>query len=372
MEASRDNLASLTRTVNTIRYGIGDYANKEAMSLALEKEVDVARNEFLAAQGRYNEAKEKVLTDRFSIKQVVRGEPAEKPESRKTIIFMIFSGIISLALCIFVIILLEVADARIRTPKRLTQGTRLNVAGIIPRLPKAIGVLNWNFFFKTEKGVSKEMNSLNHSLRKIRYEVESRNKQVLLVTSTQIGQGKTFFTMAMANSLSLMRKKVLIIDANLRNNSLTRLIAAPTSLRELIDHHHQLSKQLASGPDDGRNHDEKNYYGANLIARTANQFVDIIGSKASPFSPSEVIPGRDFKVLIEWLKSKYDYIILEGAALNEFSDTRELVRFADLIIPVFSADASLTEEDKESIAFLATLSDQLGPAILNNVQHDEK
>jgi len=285
---------------------------------------------------------------------------------------MIFSGIISFALCVFVIILLEVADARIRTPLRLKQSTRLNVAGVIPSMPKAIGALNWNFFFKNEKGVSKEMNSLNHSLRKIRYEVESRNKQVILVTSTQIGQGKTFFTMAMANSLSLMRKKVLIIDANLRNNSLTRLIAAPPSLRDLIDHHHHVSKQLSSGLDDAQNQDEKSYYGANLITRTANQFVDIIGSKTSPFSPSEVIPGDDFKVLIEWLKDRYDYIILEGAALNEFSDTRELVRFADLIIPVFSADASLTDEDKESIAFLASLSEQLGPAILNNVQSDEK
>lgn len=372
LEASRENLASLTNIVNTIRYGIGNYANKEAMSEAIEREVEVARTEYLAAQGRYNEAKEKVLTDRFSITQVVRGEPAEKPESRKTIIFMIFSGIISFSVCIFVIILLEVADARIRTPQRLKQLTKLNVAGIIPSMPKAMGALNWNFFFKNGKGVSKQMNTLNHSLRKIRYEIESHNVQVLLVTSTQIGQGKTFFTMAMAHSLSHMRKRILIIDANLRNNSLTRLIAAPANLKQLIDHHNQVSKQLKGGQDEGQKEDEKNYYGVDLITRTSNDFVDIIGSKISPYSPSEVIPAGDFKVLIEWLKVRYDYIILEGAALNEFSDSRELVRFADLVIPVFSANASLTDEDKESIEFLASLREQLGPAILNNFQSEEK
>jgi Mrp family chromosome partitioning ATPase len=110
----------------------------------------------------------------------------------------------------------------------------------------------------------------------------------------------------------------------------------------------------------------------NLITRTSNDFVDIIGSKTSPYSPSEVIPVGDFKVLLEWLKVRYDYIILEGAALNDFSDSRELVRFADLVIPVFSANASLTDEDKESIDFLASLREQLGPAILNNFQTEEK
>lgn len=372
MEVSRDNLASLTNTVNTLRYGIGDHANKEAMSRSIEKEVEVARTEYLAAQARYNEAREKVLTDRFSITQVVRGEPADKPESRKTIIFMIFSGIISFAICFFVIIGLEVADTRVRTPKRLKNMVKMNVAGVIPQMPKALGPLNWNFFFNSGKGTTKEMDSLNHSLRKIRFELERSNLQVLLVTSTQTGQGKTFFTMAMAHSLSLMRKRILIVDANLRNNTLTRLIAAPASLKQLIEHHNEVAKQLKAGPDMETNNDERNYYGANLISRTANDFVDIIGSKTSLYSPSEIIPDGDFKVLIDWLKVRYDYIILEGAALNDFSDSRELVRFVDLVIPVFSALATLSDDDKESIAFLSSLGNQLGPAILNNFQSDEK
>ena len=176
----------------------------------------------------------------------------------------------------------------------------------------------------------------------------------------------------MAHSLSLVRKRILIIDANLRNNSLTRLIAAPASLKQLIDHHNQVSKQLKSGPEDEKKEDNQSYYGANLITRTSNDFIDIIGSKTSLYSPSEVIPGGDFKVLLEWLNIRYDYIILEGAALNDFSDSRELVRFVDLVIPIFSATATMTDEDKESLEFLASLHEQLGPAVLNNFQTEEK
>ena len=368
LEVARENFNSMNNILNSIRYTIGDFASKEAVSKALEKEVEVAREEYLSSQERYNEAKEKMVTNKASIVQVLYGEPAERPESRKTILFMIFSGVLSFAICAFVIIMLELMDSRIRSPKRLKKLSKLPIAGVIPKLPKSIQNLSWNFFFNGN-GHANELNKLNNDLRKIRFTLDNNKSQVLLITSTQKDQGKTFFIMALAYTFSLIKKRTLIIDTNLRHNSLTKMLTARTSLKQLMEYYNKNAKQLTSGQGDSEQQAPKD--DNNLITHTNNDFVDIIGNKSSQFSPSEVIPGGDFNVLLEWLRVQYDYIILEGANLNEFSDSRELAGFVDLVIPVFSAEATLTDQDKESLAYLKTLNEKLGPSVLNNFQPEE-
>lgn len=366
LQVARDNAASLNNILSSLRFSVGHIANTEAIIAAHEQEIDVAREEYLAAQGKYNEAREKLVINKMAMTQVLVAEPAEEPESKKTLIFMVFSAILSFALLASIIIGLELADSRIKTPKQLKRLTKFNVAGSVPLLTKASGDLNWEFFLTEETQKSKEFNRLNQELRKIRFEIDSRQSQVILVTSTQRNQGKTFFIMALANSFSLIKKKTLIIDTNLRNNKLTQLLIARASLRQLLENHDSAVK-LLKGPDTPTVADQKDDM---FITKTGNPLIDIIGSKTSQNSPSEIIPEDDFQVLLKILAEQYDYIILEGANLNEFSDSRELVKYVELVIPVFSADSSITENDRDAFSFLHSVKDKLGAAILNRYVAD--
>ena len=60
----------------------------------------------------------------------------------------------------------------------------------------------------------------------MRYEIQNSNAKVILVTSNQIGEGKSLFIEALSQALSRTQKKVLVIDANFSNNSLTQLFEA--------------------------------------------------------------------------------------------------------------------------------------------------
>ncbi len=371
LQVARDNAASLGKILASLRYSVGHIANTEAIITAQEQEIDVAREEYMAAQGKYTEAREKIVINKMAMSQVLIAEPAERPESKKTLIFMVFSGILSFALIAFTVIALELADSRIKTPKQLKRLTKFNVAGSVPLISKSSRDLNWSFFLSADNGKSKEFDRLNQELRKIRFEIDSRDSQVILVTSSQRNQGKTFFIMALASSFSLIKKKTLIIDTNLRNNMLTQLLIARASLKQLLENHGSATK-LLKGSDVGADiptlADEKK--DDTFITKTDNPLIDIIGSKTSQNSPSEIIPETDFQVLLRVLKEQYDYIILEGANLNEFSDSRELVKYVELVIPVFSADSSITEDDRDAFAFLHSVKEKLGPAILNRYVHD--
>ncbi len=362
LEIARENLNSLNNIYSSLRLNIRSSASSEATGEALEKEVEVAREEHLAAQNRLSDARGKTMTNKVAITQVLIADPAEKAQSRKTLIFMVLAGFLSFGICAFVIVAIEIMDARIKTPTRLKQRTRLKLAGTLPKLANT--ETDWNQIFHTNGHHVKT----HEDIRKIRFEIENHKARVMMVTSLKDGVGKSFFIIALAYSLSLLKKRTLIIDTNLRNNSLTRTLLAHPSLKMLVEDFAKKAKLLGAG--EGHHAPENNGSDetGNLITKTQNQLIDIIGNKKTQLSPSEVIPGGDFKVLIEWLKSHYDYILLEGPALNTFSDTKELVRFVDLVIPVFSADSTIDAKDNEALNYLKSLQEKLGPAILNNVE----
>jgi Mrp family chromosome partitioning ATPase/uncharacterized protein involved in exopolysaccharide biosynthesis len=372
LEIAHGNLNSITKIYNSTRYTLGEFANKETLNTALEKEVEVAREEYLAAQNRLSEVREKLLTNQLSVSQLLIAEPADKVESRKTLLFMTFSGAISFILCAFVIIVMEVVDSRIKTPQRLKSMTRLKLAGSLPRMETA----------KTNDKSITFPNGLQFKakdeLRKIRFEIEASKPRVVLVTSTKEAQGKSFLIMALAYSFSMQKKRVLIIDTNFRNNTLTQIFLAQPSLQLLLETFTSNTKLLAQSTATPGNSkapkakdvdQETKAPASKLISHTQNRWIDIIGNKKSQTSPSELIPDNDFTTFLHWLQEEYDYILMEGPGLNTYSDTKELISFVDLVIPVFSADSSLTFDDTESLNFLKSLQQKLGPAVLNNYQN---
>jgi Mrp family chromosome partitioning ATPase len=108
-----------------------------------------------------------------------------------------------------------------------------------------------------------------------------------------------------------------------------------------------------------------------IVFSTSDRNVDIIGSRRGFESPSEMFAGKNFNSLIDGLRLKYDYIVMEGPCLNEYSDTKELVQFADGVISVFSAKNSLIQKDRESIKYLKSLNGKFIGAVLNFVEEEE-
>ncbi len=354
------NLQRLIKEYNVVRYGLGTFASKDALGSALEKEVEVAREEYLNAQNRLSAAKEKALINRLPIQQVLKAEPADKAESNKTLIFMVFSGALSFIFSVFAIVATDLLDSRIKTPDRLKTLTRMKIAGVFPKMPtpKSVDKARPPVFQLSNARVKGR-----DEIRKIRYEIERSNARTILATSTKVGQGKSFFIRALAYSFSLQKKRVLIIDTNFRNNSLTQIFVAQPALKLLIESF-VTDRKLLTSADFPHQTKAKN----NMITHTENNWIDFIGNKQIQTTPSELINGEDFSQFLEWLKTQYHYIILEGPALNNFSDSKELVPFVDIVIPVFSADATINGEDAESLNFLKGLQAKLGPAVLNNYE----
>ena len=65
-------------------------------------------------------------------------------------------------------------------------------------------------------------NLFKNNVRKLRHEFLDNGNKVFLITSTQKAAGKTTVIESLAASLVLSKKKVLLIDLNFSNNTLTK------------------------------------------------------------------------------------------------------------------------------------------------------
>src|SRR5688572_3430526 len=235
-----------------------------------------------------------------------------------------------------------------------------------------------------DRNSNKEYEMFSHFLRKLRYEVQNTDGKVFLITSTQVKAGKSFLIVSLSYALSLVHAKVLIVDTNFRHNSLTKALLPRMDSRKLLkkgiiddddDDELMLEERNLARDEEEENDNlpvpsssgEKNI-ARNLINRTKYPGVDIIGNVGANDSPSEIMAGRDFKEMIQNLSERYDCVIMEGPALNDYSDSKELIDFADKVIPVFSAGASFSHRDRESIKYFKSINGKLMGTVLNKVQ----
>ena len=142
-----------------------------------------------------------------------------------------------------------------------------------------------------------------------------------------------------------------MIDLNFSNNTLTKK-HNPAVLIQNIAAKINYNSPLA---------------GQNLWSNTSLQGLNIIGCKEGDYTPSEALYNMDMKAFLKLLKEEFDFILIEGAALNDFADSQELAGYADAVFTVFSASSSINHADDKSLRFISSLEEKDKGAILNNV-----
>src|SRR5688572_11415611 len=381
LQIAKNNLSSIDQSLRRLKNDVAGSASKQVSTTDLDREVELATNEYMNAQDKYNAAKNKSLVIGSSLRQILEGQPSYKPESSQATLIMALAGGGGFLISLLVILGFEFLDSSVRVATRLEKLTGLPNIGSVNFLKDK--EFNLREVFK-DRSSNKEYEMFSHFLRKLRYEVQSSNGKVFLVTSTQVNAGKSFLILSLAYAMSLVQAKVLIIDTNFRRNALTKALLPRIDTRRLLkkgiddddDDDLMLEENFDDDDDDrlpGQSLPVKTNLGEKdptriLVNRTKFPGVDIIGNIGANDSPSEIMAGRDFKKMIENLSARYDCVIMEGPALNDYSDSKELIDYADKVIPVFSAGASLGHRDRESIKYFKSINGKLMGTVLNKVQ----
>jgi polysaccharide biosynthesis transport protein len=353
LEAANQKIGSITAKLSELQGGLTGMAAKGVNLEEYDKEIQLATADYTAAKEQLNAAINSQQSS-AGFRQTLVAVPASIPEKSKRPLILVSAFVGTLLLSSFVIILIAFFDRSIRTPAQFHTLTDLPLLGIVPRI-KLNGqenVLARMAAFDNEE--KHRDNSFLELLRKLRYELEISNKRVILFTSTVPQQGKTVLIQALAYILSLGKKSVLIIDTNFCNNDLTINTNASPVLEKFDPGSSNFDKKEVS----------------KLVSRTSIERVSVIGCAGGDYTPTEILPKNHLLRYLDQMKDEYDFIFMEGAPMNEFTDTMELINYADGMVAVFAADANFTNLDKESIEFLELHKDKFIGAILNRVEEE--
>lgn len=356
IEAAKLHIASLQSKINQLKGNVSSAASRSAQAQSLSKDADLSDKEYLDLLQKYNTAVDQSNAAVNNFHQILVGQPAIEPEPSKRLLIVGMAGMAVMVCSILIIVFLTYLDASVKTPTIFSRIVNLKLLALINFTNlknKDIAQVVANTSSTIDKLEKNRENKFRESLRKFRYEVENSGKKIFLFTSTKKGQGKTTLIQALSYSLSLSKKKVLIIDTNFCNNDLTvQLNGTPV-----------LEKIIADDADDKLIEEIQN---ASVDVRTG--MIYVIGCSGGDYTPSEVLPAKNLLQHLQKLTSVYDYIFLEGPPLNDFSDSKELTQYVDGIVAIFSARQAIKQIDKESIKFFKNLNGKFCGSVLNMVQ----
>ncbi len=341
---AKESVKSLDKEISKLKSKQNSLVSDDAYIGNLEQQLEIARKEYFDVVDKLHQAEQlsKKPDSRLSII-----EPAtlpEKPEPSKKILLSAFAGASSGILATIFLFVLAFFDNSLSTPFKFRNTTGLPLIGAIKKLSKRESDLQAVFFDNLNgEGVS----DFRETLRKIRFAIETSGASNFLITSTQKNVGKSFFTLALAYSLSLNKRRVLIIDANFKNNTLSA-----------FQNFYFPDLGFFTGKDSSKTEGRK----------ALPENIKVLGNPGLNMSPTEALAGQDFVKALYDLADHFDYVLMEGPALNDFADSRELALFAEKIICVFGATQSLHEADKDSIKFLTAQENKFMGSILNKVE----
>lgn len=144
----------------------------------------------------------------------------------------------------------------------------------------------------------------------------NKKNQVIYVTSSTKGEGKTFASMNLAMVAAHQSKKVLLVGCDLRNPQLHNYIDLDKNVSGLSNYLYDSSLSI---------HDV-------TMKNVKNSKLDIVLSGEIPPNPSEILLSDRFDEFIKSAKGIYDYIIVDTAPTILVTDTIMISNKADITL----------------------------------------
>lgn len=235
---------------------------------------------------------------------------SDKPVAPKKMVIFFISLMIGLAIPFVIIYLKEFFNNKIVSKNDLKDLTEIPIVAEVPAISKNIDhLIRHNDFSPLAEAFRILTTNIGFMMD------ESSSSKIIYVTSSIKGEGKTFVSMNLALSLANSSKdKVIIIGADIRNPQLQR---------------YKIQKGLDRGLTEFLY--DKNVTADEVIFKNpVSDKCDIIYSGTIPPNPTELLKNGRLKVLLDELKTKYQYIVVDTAPLLLVTDTLTISQYADL------------------------------------------
>jgi capsular exopolysaccharide synthesis family protein len=175
------------------------------------------------------------------------------------------------------------------------------------------------------------------------------NHKVLQFTSTLPSEGKSTFVSNIAYLLAQKNKKVILLDLDLRKPKINRAFSVPNKngITDYISSKITLEEAISTSEELG---------------------IDFMVAGENTSLVTNVLESNRMKELVEALREKYDYVLLDTPPVMAVSDAIVVSRYADGVIFIVAQGKAKKKLVKESIQTLKRYEVNIIGIVFNQVK----
>lgn len=179
---------------------------------------------------------------------------------------------------------------------------------------------------------------------------DGRKKQIILITSSVLGEGKSTVASLLARSIAIHKTETVLIDFDLRRPHLHHIFGV-NSENGLVD---ILRSNLPFSM---------------CLKETHIPHLLLISSGILDVSPAEIITSDRIKPFFEFISNKFDRIIVDSPPVIHVSDPLLLSKFAHEVILVIKAGSTPRYVVKRSLKMFNDIKVKISGIVLNNMEN---
>lgn len=282
-------------------------------------------------------------------------DPAEVASSainRNWLKIILLSLAAALSLMATGVLLLELQDKSLRTPQQIEQLTGISVMGCIPLFkPGALSPIDGRI--DAEESHTPAGESFIALRTRFLFSEMISQTQTVLLTSAIKNEGKSTISVNLASSISLVGKRVVLVDCDLRQPSLHRFFGEPVQ-PGLSDYLHD-SETLE-----------------NVLFETDMPGLFLIPAGSPVSSPSELLTSPSLDELILKLKEEFDFIIIDAPSVLATPDPTILSPRVDMTLLVIRSGKTVRDDLTSTLNHFRQTGGSVYSIILNGVPPVER
>lgn len=265
---------------------------------------------------------------------VLQGPSEARLISPNRKLILIGTVVLSILLSLIYLLIKYLTFNEIHDPEELKRLLPSSV-GFLGLVPKVETDNKYSALIVHQQPKSVLAESCRHIRANLQFILDENKSNVLAVSSSVSGEGKTFAALNLAGIFTLSGKKVLVLDLDLRKPKVHHGFG--------VDNKIGMSNILASS---------SKVDWKDCLNKSEIDGLDFITAGTIPPNPSELIIGGRLDEVLEEFKAHYDLILIDNPPVGIVSDGISVLKRADCPIYVFRANYSkrlFTERVRELV-----------------------
>lgn len=324
---------------------------KNTIELArLKRNSEALEKLYLMIEQRYQEALINEQSQPGNVLIIDEARVAQFPSKPNRKLIIIIGFLLGAGLAVGYVFVKNYFDDTVKSPDDI-EHRNINVLAWIPHFDSSIAGDQTVQFIVDKLPDSIPSEAFRALRTRIQFSrINTESLKTILITSSAPQEGKTTIAVNLAGSFAHSKKKVLLIDCDLRKPSVHKLFEkekVPGLIDYLVG-----SVKLEE-----------------VLMKSKIQNLSFISSGTIPPNPAEMLDSQEMRNFLKQLREKFDLIILDSPPIIAVTDSEILTSMVDGTLLVVSSESTEIDMMERSVELIRRENTQFLGTVLNNFSY---